>query len=54
MANNEAAEKMRKQREALAALTERVPEALRDCIASQIIGMIDGAALAVALQQQAS
>ena len=40
------------QLEALATLMQRVPEALRDCIASKISGIIDGAVLAAAIEAQ--
>ena len=40
------------QLDALALLVKNVPEALRDCVASKIIGVLDGVALAVAIEAQ--
>lgn len=40
------------QLQALALLVENVPEALRDCVASKIVGVLDGVALSVALNTQ--
>ena len=52
MLNMQEAQKLQQQQEALVILTERVPDGLRDLIASKISGLIDGAALVAAIEAQ--